>query len=182
MKHRIAAVLILASALLILTCRREAAAPSGTATTGSAPASTSTAPAGKPQNLGDAKINTVVSSNLALFITNSRVGSALGADGLVAEEKTEFAAGENIHLTMWLKESPSGLQTSATLVDRAEKEVDVERKAMKGEKTVTFSLGDKKLKPGTYKLTGFWGGNIAAEHEVTVVARGRARAKAKGRP
>ena len=46
---------------------------------------------------------------------------------------------------------------------------------------VTFSrdvtVNGAPVKAGTYKVTGYWGGNIAAEHELTV----KAPAKAKGK-
>jgi hypothetical protein len=162
-------ILLYAAALLIVaSCRREAAAPqAGTTTT--TPSSTSTTLTGTPQDLSNATVNTViVPPDTAVYVDNARLGSAVGADGMVSEEKTEFARGEDVRLSMWFRQSPAGLQASVKLEDEAGKELDAEHKPMNGQKNVTFTVGDRKLKPGKYKVTGYWGGNIAAEYEFTV--------------
>ena len=69
---------------------------------------------------------------------------------------------------MWLTQSPSGLQTSAIWYDAKDKIVSEQRKEMKGAKVVNFTWSVKKPKPGTYRVVGYWGGNIAAEHVFTV--------------
>lgn len=155
------------AALCIASCRREA--PQQTTTAAGSGAQTGTV-AGEPKDLRNARVNAVLAPDTGQYVTNARIGPALGADGMVAEEKTEFTAGQDIHLSLWLKESPPGLQTSARVEDPSGKEVDIELKPMKGEKTVTFTLGDRKLAPGKYKVTGYWGGNVAAEYEITVAA------------
>ena len=163
-------LLYAAALLLVASCRREAQAPQAGTTT-APPSSTSTTLTGPPQDLSTATVNTViVPADTALYTENARLGSAVGSDGMVSEEKTEFARGEEIRLSMWFRESPAGLQASAKLEDAAGKELDTEQKAMNGQKNVTFTVGDRKLAPGKYKVTGYWGGNIAAEYELTVTS------------
>ena len=176
---RIVILLYVAATLCVASCRRETTQlPAQTATTGT----NTTTVAGEPRDLKDANINLAITPDKGQFVTDSRIGPALGADGLVAEEKTEFTSDQDVHLSLWLKESPAGLQTGAVIADSKGKEVDVERRPMKGEKTVTFTLGDKKLKPGKYLVTGYWGGNVAAEYEITVTeAKASTRPKTKGK-
>ena len=174
---RIVIFLYVALMLFVVSCRRETTVTqTQTATTGT----TTTTIAGEPRDLKDANINLAISPDKGQFVTNTRIGPALGADGLVAEEKTEFTSDQDIHLSLWLKESPAGLQTGAVVQDTNGKEVDIERRPMKGEKTVTFTLGDKKLKPGKYVVTGYWGGNVAAEYEITVT-EGKASSPSKAK-
>ena len=47
------------------------------------------------------------------FIAFSRLGTNVGPDGVVTEEKTTFDIGQPVHLTVKLNESPRGLQTRA---------------------------------------------------------------------
>ncbi|HUP47491.1 MAG TPA: hypothetical protein VNA04_01745 [Thermoanaerobaculia bacterium] len=176
MSSRFFIIFYVAVVLIVVSCRREAAAPQEG---GPGPTGTATTLTGPPQDLAGAQINTSLAPDAGMFVSDSRIGPSLGEDGLVAEEKTEFAANEDIHLSLWLKRSPPGLQTSAKLEDAAGKELAVERKAMSGESTVTFKLGGRKLRPGTYKVTGYWGGNVAAEYDITVVAPSSASRPAK---
>ncbi|HUP45127.1 MAG TPA: hypothetical protein VM779_06410, partial [Thermoanaerobaculia bacterium] len=71
-------------------------------------------------------------------------------------------------LSMWFRESPEGLHASAVLEDGKGKELSRRQKPMDGQRTVTIAVGDAKLARGRYKVTGYWGGNIAAEYEFTV--------------
>ena len=163
---RISFALFLVATLCAGACRRETAQQQPQTATGGDVRTTTVA--GEPRDLTKARVNAVIAPDTGQYVTNARIGSAVGADGLVSEEQTEFAAGDDIHLSLWLKESPKGLVTSATVQNASGEEVDVERKPMNGGKTVTFALGDKKLKAGKYKVTGYWGGNIAAEYDITV--------------
>ena len=76
---------------------------------------------------------------------------------------------------MYFRESPPGLQASAVVETMDRKPVHTERRDMNGAKIVTFPLGD--LKPGRYKVIGYWGGNIATEREFEVAAGKEKRKK-----
>ncbi len=102
----------------------------------------------------------------------SLLGSKLGPDGNVAEEKKTFQKGEPVYLTLLLHDSPAGLQTRATwLRDSDKSELHTEIRAMNGAKTITFALGDPNLKPGKYRVIGYWGGNVAADKPFEIVAK-----------
>lgn len=178
MKRRAIILLYVAAALIVASCRRETAAPEQT---GTAPTVTETTLSGPPQDLSNAKVDTVVAPMEEIYVDKSRLGSTVGQDGLVDADKSEFAPQDNVYLSMWFKESPAGLQARVLLEDADGKEVDTDQKPMNGAKTVTFNVGDKKLKAGKYKITGYWGGNIAAEHEFTVKGAAAAKAKAKAK-
>ncbi|HEX9985142.1 MAG TPA: hypothetical protein VGF69_17925 [Thermoanaerobaculia bacterium] len=81
--------------------------------------------------------------------------------------KPSYTSGEPIAFTMWLRESPEGLQTRAEWLDANGKKIHEELRPMKGEKVVTFTL-TQKLPPGHYRVAGYWGGNQAADHEFDV--------------
>jgi hypothetical protein len=130
----------------------------------------------QPSDVGSAKVNTVIQP-APQFIDHALLGSQLGPDGMVAKESDSVAAGQPIYLTMFLRESPKGLQTSAVWMGMDKKPLRTERKEMNGTKVVTFGFNDPKLKPGRYKVVGYWGGNIAAEREFEVVAGGKTKRK-----
>jgi hypothetical protein len=150
------------SLLLVAGCRREQpVAPAQTAT--------STAPAtmtGEPQDMTNTQVTEVIVPSQREFVLNSRVGTAAGSDGMVSADLETFKRAQPVRLSMWLKESPSGLQTSAVVFDENDQKVTEERKSMNGAKTVTFTFNAKKWKPGMYRIVGYWGGNVAAEHVV----------------
>lgn len=151
-------------ALLLVACRRpeQAAAPQNQ----TSPATpTTTAP---PQDLSKAKINTVVPVNPPTYVRESRLGSKLDAEKNVAEEKVTFKRNEPVYLTMWLQQSPKGLQTSVRWYDSNGNQIDEEFRPMNGEKVVTFKFDVKRPKAGAYRAVGYWGGNIAAEYDFTV--------------
>lgn len=177
MKRR-AIILLYVAAALIVACQRETAAPEQT---GTAPTVTETTISGPPQDLANAKVDTVIAPMEEIYVDKSRLGSTIGQDGLVNADKSEFAPQDNVYLSMWFKESPAGLQARVLLEDADGKEIDTDQKPMNGGKTVTFNVGDKKLKAGKYKVTGYWGGNIAAEHDFTVKAVPSSKAKKKNR-
>lgn len=174
MKRRDIILLYVAAALIVASCRRETAAPERT---GTALTVTETVLGGSPQDLSTAKVDTVIAPMEEIYVDKSRLGSTVGKDGLVDADKSEFAPQDTVYLSMWFKESPAGLQARVSLEDAEGKEIDSDQKPMDGGKTVTFNVGDKKLKAGKYKVTGYWGGNIAAEYEFTVKAPARAKAK-----
>lgn len=157
-------LLVILAALCVVSCQRETTVVTET----SQPTSTTTTLTGPPQDMKNAQVNTAIALERGAYVENSRVGSALGQDGTVESEKTEFAASDPIYLSMWFRESPAGLQARVTLEDEKGKEIGNAQAPMNGKKTVTFPLAEKRLKPGKYKVTGYWGGNVAAEHEFTV--------------
>ena len=126
----------------------------------------------KPGDVRNAKVSEVIQP-LPQFIDHSLLGSKLGPDGLVVAETASVAAGEPIYLTMFLRESPPGLQTSAVWTTMDKKPLKTERKVMNGAKTVTFGLNNPKMKPGRYRVVGYWGGNIAAERQFEIVAKSK---------
>src|SRR5512132_3200013 len=75
------------------------------------PARTSTA-AQKPQDLSNAQVNTVLALAEAP-LDKSMLGDALDKDGNVTAQLTQVPVGQPVYLTMWVKQSPGGLQTSA---------------------------------------------------------------------
>lgn len=82
-------------------------------------------------------------------------------------EKTTFAANEQIPLTLELIESPSDLQVSARITDAKGETVAESMAPGEGKKSVTLSIKDR-VKPGKYKLAGFWGGNVVCERDIAV--------------
>jgi hypothetical protein len=150
-------VILYAAAILPVACNRETATKSSTAAKVGA------------VDLRNAKIKETISTAVVEQTTNARLGSRANPDGLVIEEKSEFKSGEPLVLSMTVKQSPSGLQMSAVWRDDKGKVLDQERKDMKGAKIATFGYGGKKLKPGNYAVTGYWGGNIAGEKKFRVV-------------
>jgi len=121
----------------------------------------------KPQDLSNAKINQLLAP-ASEPVEKCRLGTALGSDGNVTEQQTSFRAGDPIRLTMWLRESPGGLQTSARWYDAKKKQIAREAKSMNRAKVVTFTL-DKKLPPGKYHVIGVWGGNEACGFDFEVI-------------
>ena len=111
------------------------------------------------------------------ILDKSALGSKLAPDGTVAEESSSFKAGEPIALTIWLKQSPAGLATSATWFDADDKKIAHEQRVMNGAKVATFTLSEARLKPGKYHVVGYWGGNIAADKTFEIVAASGKRKK-----
>ncbi|HVS32742.1 MAG TPA: hypothetical protein VMS98_14960 [Thermoanaerobaculia bacterium] len=119
-----------------------------------------------PQDLSNAKVNTVIAFDNSGAVNRARVGTTTDKAGLVSEDKVSFTRNEPVLISIWLNESPAGLQTSAKLLDSEGKQVAEQRKPMDGAKSVTFSFG--KQKPGAYRVIGYWGGNIGGEFEIVV--------------
>jgi hypothetical protein len=159
-------MLYVSSILLVTSCRREATPPADQPATQTQAVTTGTV-AAPPVDLSQTEVEKLIKpAEEKLFLEKARIGPTVGEDGAVNTDSLEFKASQPFYLTMWLKESPDGLQTSAHLFDAKDKEVLVERKEPKGAKVVTFKLAGKKLKPGDYRAVAYWGGNIAAEYKV----------------
>jgi hypothetical protein len=172
---RVSRLIMLLYGCLVLSvaCQREttttpATPPQQTATQAPTPA--------KPQDLSDAKVKELLPLQTAP-LEKSLLGASVGKDGLVAAEQMKFTAGSPIYLSMWVKDSPSGLQTSTTWFDAKKKEIAHESKPMNGAKTATFAM-TQNLKPGKYHVTCYWGGNEACQYDFEVLkAAGKAKAK-----
>jgi len=127
------------------------------------------APGAQPTDMRGAKVNEVVQP-APQFVDRSLLGSELGPDGAVAKDTDKIPAGQPVYLTMVFKESPPGLQASAVWTTIDKKPVSTERKEMNGSKVATFALSNS-IKPGRYKVVGYWGGNIAAERDFEITAQ-----------
>jgi hypothetical protein len=95
-------------------------------------------------------------------------GSRLGPDGLVSQPSSSFKTTDPIHLSMWIREAPEGLQLAMRVLDSDGNEIGIARRDHAGgAKAVTMQVGEE-LRPGKYKLEGYWGGNLVCEKEVEV--------------
>jgi hypothetical protein len=155
--RRTASILLLSTSL-VFACQRKPEAVTQTA-----PSTATTA-----QDLSKAKVNTVIAVGQPEVLTQAKLGSKVGQDGNVTEEKLSFSRADPIYLTMWLKESPPGLQTGVRWFDSKGMVVSEERMPMAGAKVATFKLGVKGPKAGDYRAVGYWGGNIAVEYDFKV--------------
>jgi hypothetical protein len=149
--------------LALFACRQE-----------SSPATTGKTTKVMPSDLRNAKVSEVIQP-APQFIDHALLGSEVNPDGTVKKDTDKIDAGKPAYLTMYFRESPAGLQASAVLTTIEKKPVKTERRDMNGAKVATFALGD--LKPGRYKVVGYWGGNIAAEREFEVVGGAKAKRK-----
>lgn len=129
---------------------------------------TTTTVAGPVRDLKRANVDIKVDPDLPLatFLDSAAIGNKLGADGTVAAQLTTFKSTEPVYLTMRFKKSPVGLQSSVRVLDAAKKDVGQEFQQMNGANSVTFRI--PPLKPGHYKISGYWGGNLACEYAVVV--------------
>jgi hypothetical protein len=157
---------LICSLVLVIGCDRSREAPARTGATTRV----------IPSDARNAKVDAVIHP-LPQFIDQSLLGADLGPDGKVKTESDTFNAGQPVYLTMVLRESPPGLQTRAQWRDAKEKVLYSDQKNMNGGKMVTFTLKDKKLKPGRYHVVGYWGGNIAADKQFEIVGAGSKRKK-----
>ena len=143
--------------------------------TATAPTATNTAAgtaSGGPDGVPAAppNVDTVVPFETTGVVTRTTMGTGVGSDGMVLISQNRFKPTDPIRLSMWLKDSPAGLQTRAVWYDQnREKVLHEEQKPMNGGKLVTFEYKGKRLKPGKYEVVGYWGGNIVAEHPFTVI-------------
>jgi hypothetical protein len=157
---------LIASLLIAVSCKRETTAPPAKSTGATA---TTTASSTAPADLANAKIDKKLIPDAALdFTESSMLGSLLDHEGNVLGDKTTFRKSDRIALTMRFRESPSGLRTSAVFSEQYGKDLQTLQKEMNGAKVVTFIL-PKGLPPGKYRVTGYWGGNVAVEREFQVL-------------
>jgi len=153
----------LVSFFIVLACNREQSTTTATSTS-----KTTTGTVASEADLRNAKVKETISTAVIEQTTDARLGSHANPSGVVIEQTSDFTSGAPVILSMTVKQSPSGLQMSAIWKDAKGKVLDQERKPMNGAKTATFSYGGKKLKPGDYSVTGYWGGNIATEKKFKV--------------
>lgn len=122
-----------------------------------------------PEDARNENIKTAIAFPAVKFADKAWIGKKLAADGTVAEEETAFQSGEPIHLTMWFRESPPGLNASVKWSDSNGKVLLRDVHTMNGSKVVTFTYQTPKLVPGQYRAEGFWGGNMAADKAFEVL-------------
>lgn len=137
-------------------CRREPPAPE---TRTAAAQAQSTTVAGAPGDLSTADIEVTIP--LRPNVVTRCVAGSGGA------EKTTFAAGEPIELTLALAEAPPELKVAARLVGEGDEVLAHVSEPAAGKKTVTVAIR-QKFDPGSYRLEGYWGGNLVCEHAITV--------------
>jgi hypothetical protein len=157
-------------ALLVFSCR-QTEKPAAASRTG-APGSV------QPSDVRNAKVNEVI-DKAPQFVDHATLGSDLGPNGIVAKENDRIPVGHAVYLTMVFRESPPGLQASTVWKTLAGQQVSTERKQMNGAKTITFTSSNK-LKPGLYKVTGYWGGNVAVEREFEIMGPEEVKKGKKG--
>lgn len=116
-----------------------------------------------PTDARNAKIKETLPIEINV-LERSALGTKLGPDGNVTDSQDVFKPGEPVYVTMWLKQSPSGLQTSVQFTDAKGKEVAWPRQEMNGAKVATFKLDTAKLALGDYKAQCYWGMNIEREY------------------
>lgn len=165
---RTATVLVLVLAVAT-ACQKEQRVTTDTAARKTSAVTTTVAQAGEPRDMAGQRIQHKLTPAPA-YLESAVLGSDKAADGTVATGKSQFSQGEPLRLTMKLKESPAGLQTRVEWQDSSGRTIDEERRAMNGQKVVTFEL-KKPLDQGGYKAIGYWGGNVAGEFPFTVGAK-----------
>jgi hypothetical protein len=110
----------------------------------------------KPADAGKALVNKTIPLDITA-LERSAMGSKIDADGNVADSKEVYKAGEPVYVTMWLRLSPGGLQTSVRFLDAKSREVAWPKKQMNGAKVATFKLDTANLAPGEYSAICYWG-------------------------
>lgn len=121
---------------------------------------------------GDARnahSDTIVRFSTPPVVDKSAIGSSLDSEGNVTAEDAAFHVGDAIHVTIWLRESPPGLKTSATWYAANDKIIRREERPMSGQKVVTFTYDKPRLAPGKYRVETFWGGNLAVAKQFEVL-------------
>jgi hypothetical protein len=123
-----------------------------------------------PSDARNTKIKEVLPLEISV-LERSSLGTKLAPDGTVSESGDVFTPGQPVYVTLWLKESPSGLQTSVLFSDAKGKKLDWPRKDMNGTKAATFKLDTTKLPPGEYHAQCYWGMNIEREYTFKLEAK-----------
>ena len=156
--------LVIASIVLVAGCQKPVEKKAGPAT----PTTTREDLVGMKQDLRRADIDKIVTP-VPPFVESCAIGSAPGPDGTVTGEEKQFHQGHAIYLTERFQQSPAGLQASIRVYDARKHMILEETRPMKGAKVVTFTIPPKQVKPGFYRVEGYWGGNIACEYSVNVI-------------
>jgi len=160
------AVLALAAVAALISCRRhEPVAPAPAS--GGTPAKPSVI-AAPPADLKNKRVDQAIPLGGPVLVDEKGIGPTLGPDGNVTGEVKTFKTTDPINLTMKFRDSPHGLQSSVTVEGTQGTHHYRDQRAMNGGKVVTFTIPPKKLKPGRYKVDGYWGGNVAVEYEIEV--------------
>jgi hypothetical protein len=157
----LASFFLYGAAAVLVGCRREAPAQRHVTVK-------TTTIVGRPADLRKAKVNEVLDTDLIEKMTTARLGNHVTPEGVVTDERNTFKAGDPVILSMVITQSPGGLEMSAIWRDGKGKIVEEDRKRMNGAKIATFAYSGKPFKPGQYRVTGYWGGNIAAEKKFRV--------------
>ncbi|HEX9406467.1 MAG TPA: hypothetical protein VF975_04070 [Thermoanaerobaculia bacterium] len=157
-----------AFALLVAMCQQKSPAP--------ARHRTGTVERIVPSDVRNSKVNEVIAP-APRFIDHTALGWQLGPEGTVTTDDIVIPAGKPVYLTLYLRESPPGLQTSAVWMDDDRKTLRTERRVMNGAKVATFTFSDRKLKPGHYKVVSYWGGNFATEREFQMLGSEQGKGK-----
>ena len=155
---------VLAVLLFSLACQRETQQPTTTTQRRGVKTTTIAAP---PVDLAHKKIKEEIPL-APVLIDDKGIGSKVAADGSVSGEQKTFKTTDPISVMMNFHESPHGLQSSIVVTDPKGAKVYRDQRAMNGTKMVTFTIPPKKLKPGHYRVDGYWGGNVAVEYEIEV--------------
>lgn len=112
----------------------------------------------------------VITKTIPSDAKNANVNAVVHVDPPVFMESADVRVqGDTATFTMNLRESPKGLVTRATWKDAKGKELSSDAHPMNGAKSVTFTKAG--LKPGRYKVEGWWGGNLGAEKAFEVPSR-----------
>ncbi|HYI09129.1 MAG TPA: hypothetical protein VEK57_08660 [Thermoanaerobaculia bacterium] len=144
-------IFVLTLLVTVAACNRETR-PAEPASPASSGVETTTV-AGKRRDLRNAQIS----------VTTPLIPSAMASCN---PAKTEYAEGEAVQLLLKLNESPVGLVVGARVRDDDE-EIAYVTVPAEGKKELTVTV-EEKLDAGTYRLEGYWGGNLVCEHDITI--------------
>src|SRR5262245_61284368 len=111
--------------------------------------------------------NIVIRPDVPNVLDKARLGTKLAADGTVAEEASEFMPGQPVVLSIWFKQSPPGLSSGVIWYGEKDSVIARDKRPMNGAKVTSFAL-PKALKPGKYRVEGYWGGNVVADKSFVV--------------
>jgi hypothetical protein len=158
-------IVLLALAVLLPSCRKE-----GKSTLQPKREGTAVLPEDEKGKKEDTRID--LRPKTPFFMLRSTLGDTLNPKGEVESDNTAIHAGTPVYLTLYLKESPRGLQTAAVWY-KGDKAMLKEVKPAGGAKVLTFTLDGKKLEPGKYRVIGYWGGNVAADKQFEILPRAK---------
>lgn len=162
---------VILSTFVLAACRQE------TVQTETAPGSSSTTTGGTvkvvPENAAVKEVDVLLPVNPPAFATNVIIGSAVNADGSIATQVTEFAAGTPIWISMKLNNPPRGSMARVDWFDSKGKSLAAERKeATAGTAYLTFkSVDTSSWKPGKYRVEAWMGGDKVDEKSFTIPAK-----------